>query len=594
MMHLSPHKRPHRMMLFQPSISGQNWQIYHDYGHSQASNYPIASSRLQPSNYSNFSKKKKKGKRNGQKIKANQGSGQDKRKEKALPLVSQAPFPKNKANRLPKTITNLPPEKRSAKLKKTIMNTESNGIKIGMPIQPPIIPIHSSILKENLQIGNKNDLKSHRGKERKVPIQPPLTNLNDPKVMETEDIKHSSKKKKNKKGQNRRNQKGTKKNKHRKRLKIQRRTIAQNYKTELCQSHQTLGYCEYENLCQFAHGVDELKPRQFGLKYKTEECKNYHADGHCRFGSRCKFLHDEKRLKKGENEFWLVSDKENLIRVEVVENELRKAQLEALIKSPNPDDKPPQEAELWSTLNVSSTTQVFEDNSSQMEVPLQPILITPVMNQTNSFPSPYCSVYHNLPSQSTETMSHRQRNTLSELTNSLSSQSLYPFNHNQNRVLSEQRLDIMESVNHGQSQLVENNALYYAPTPQIVSPSSDPAHCGKTSDIRVSTREEQQDNDLQPQAIKYETMENEIRSIEVFDGSPTIENTEARSGLYTRSCYYQDQILAQQYQQYVQQGNGHRNTNGIEEYTHCYPYTQEFNDYEANISAIQEPIVKIM
>lgn len=358
MMHFSPHKRPHGMMVIQPSMSGQNWPIFSEYGHcAQPQKYIMPSSRLQRSNHSDFSKKtiktnsytfkkgknrkdtsnhrrgkkytsyigkkKKKGKRSDQKMKTNQGYGHvskamdsmvDKTKEKALPLISQAPFPENMAERLPKTIRSLPPEKTSVKLKKKIINPESHEIRgMGIPIQPPIVPIHSSMLQGNLQLGNKNDIKrahtitskhsklngiNHHEKENKVPIQPPPVNANDLKVIRTEDLKHSSKKKKSKKGPNRRNQKGFKKNKHRRRLKIQRRTIAQNYKTELCQSHLTLGYCEYEELCQFAHGVDELLPRQFGLKYKTEKCKNYHTDGHCRFGSRCKFLHDEVRKKK--------------------------------------------------------------------------------------------------------------------------------------------------------------------------------------------------------------------------------------------------------------------------------------------------------
>lgn len=114
--------------------------------------------------------------------------------------------------------------------------------------------------------------------------------------------------------------------------------IAQNYKTEICQSHKNLGHCEYESNCQFAHGIHELRPRHYGLKYKTQKCINFHTEGYCRFGSRCKFIHDERRLQVKEDEFWLVSPSENLIRIEVVDNDLRKEELKALVEQDGSDD----------------------------------------------------------------------------------------------------------------------------------------------------------------------------------------------------------------------------------------------------------------
>jgi len=43
---------------------------------------------------------------------------------------------------------------------------------------------------------------------------------------------------------------------------------------------------------QFAHGVMELRSREFDSKYKTELCKNYYLFGpsSCFFASRCKFI----------------------------------------------------------------------------------------------------------------------------------------------------------------------------------------------------------------------------------------------------------------------------------------------------------------
>jgi len=112
--------------------------------------------------------------------------------------------------------------------------------------------------------------------------------------------------------------------------------IIQNYKTEICRSHRQTGLCEYDNSCQFAHGIHELRPRHYGLKYKTQECKNYHSEGYCRFGSRCKFIHDEHRIRVANDEFWLVSPSENLVRVEVVENPSRQAELAKLFNLDEP------------------------------------------------------------------------------------------------------------------------------------------------------------------------------------------------------------------------------------------------------------------
>ena len=58
----------------------------------------------------------------------------------------------------------------------------------------------------------------------------------------------------------------------------------------------------------------------YDSKYKTELCKRFHVlgpDG-CRFGARCKFLHDELRVKAGDGEYWLCSEREQIVRVEVI------------------------------------------------------------------------------------------------------------------------------------------------------------------------------------------------------------------------------------------------------------------------------------
>jgi hypothetical protein len=105
------------------------------------------------------------------------------------------------------------------------------------------------------------------------------------------------------------------------------------YKTEICRSHATTGYCEYGAYCQFAHGVSELRSRDFDVKYKTKLCKNFFETGQCRFASRCKFIHDEQRVQVSDTEFWLVSPSDNLVRVEVAHTPERRAQLQSLVTS---------------------------------------------------------------------------------------------------------------------------------------------------------------------------------------------------------------------------------------------------------------------
>jgi hypothetical protein len=64
------------------------------------------------------------------------------------------------------------------------------------------------------------------------------------------------------------------------------------YKTELCRSWAETGACRYGNKCQFAHGVEELRPVARHPKYKTEICRTFHTLGTCPYGTRCRFIHN--------------------------------------------------------------------------------------------------------------------------------------------------------------------------------------------------------------------------------------------------------------------------------------------------------------
>ncbi|XP_034712739.1 cysteine three histidine 1 [Etheostoma cragini] len=64
------------------------------------------------------------------------------------------------------------------------------------------------------------------------------------------------------------------------------------YKTELCTSYSTTGFCKYAERCQFAHGLHELHVPFRHPKYKTELCRSFHTTSYCYYGSRCLFVHN--------------------------------------------------------------------------------------------------------------------------------------------------------------------------------------------------------------------------------------------------------------------------------------------------------------
>ncbi|XP_069501268.1 mRNA decay activator protein ZFP36L2-like [Ambystoma mexicanum] len=69
------------------------------------------------------------------------------------------------------------------------------------------------------------------------------------------------------------------------------------YKTELCSRYTESGTCSYDDRCQFAHGLHELRVPSQHPKYKTELCRSFHSLGFCPYGLRCLFIHspDERR-----------------------------------------------------------------------------------------------------------------------------------------------------------------------------------------------------------------------------------------------------------------------------------------------------------
>ncbi|XP_075499633.1 zinc finger CCCH domain-containing protein 14-like [Primulina tabacum] len=70
-------------------------------------------------------------------------------------------------------------------------------------------------------------------------------------------------------------------------------------KTELCNKWQETGACPYGENCQFAHGINELRPVIRHPRYKTEVCRMVLTGDICPYGHRCHFRHsltEQERL----------------------------------------------------------------------------------------------------------------------------------------------------------------------------------------------------------------------------------------------------------------------------------------------------------
>ncbi|KAL8463420.1 hypothetical protein ACS0TY_033404 [Phlomoides rotata] len=75
-------------------------------------------------------------------------------------------------------------------------------------------------------------------------------------------------------------------------------------KTELCNKWQQTGTCPYGDNCQFAHGVEELRPVLRHPRYKTEVCRMVLNGVPCPYGHRCHFRHsltDQEQLTRAMN-----------------------------------------------------------------------------------------------------------------------------------------------------------------------------------------------------------------------------------------------------------------------------------------------------
>lgn len=65
------------------------------------------------------------------------------------------------------------------------------------------------------------------------------------------------------------------------------------FKTEYCRNFKEKGKCVYGDLCQFAHGAEEMREVGMHTNYKTKPCRKYWIAGACPYGPRCNFMHNE-------------------------------------------------------------------------------------------------------------------------------------------------------------------------------------------------------------------------------------------------------------------------------------------------------------
>ena len=79
------------------------------------------------------------------------------------------------------------------------------------------------------------------------------------------------------------------------------------YKTKLCHNYESDGICQYDEMCHYAHGEDELREeteadREMAIQgkikknpfYKTIMCKSIED---CQYGENCVYAHTEDELR---------------------------------------------------------------------------------------------------------------------------------------------------------------------------------------------------------------------------------------------------------------------------------------------------------
>jgi hypothetical protein len=90
-----------------------------------------------------------------------------------------------------------------------------------------------------------------------------------------------------------------------------------SYKTSLCKNYMMGMYCQFADKCQYAHGRHELRDKPAAVPpsqlpeevkkrlvekakalpgYKTKMCNNFENEGHCQYDDMCHYAHGEEEL----------------------------------------------------------------------------------------------------------------------------------------------------------------------------------------------------------------------------------------------------------------------------------------------------------
>jgi len=68
-------------------------------------------------------------------------------------------------------------------------------------------------------------------------------------------------------------------------------------KTKLCKNFEIYGTCKYGNMCNYAHGEEELFKKVTPNNFMTKLCTSFQDNGVCMYGKKCQFLHSIYDLK---------------------------------------------------------------------------------------------------------------------------------------------------------------------------------------------------------------------------------------------------------------------------------------------------------
>ena len=77
-------------------------------------------------------------------------------------------------------------------------------------------------------------------------------------------------------------------------IKVKGMSANLRYKTQMCSSLETRGFCPHAKFCNYAHSSEELRTNS---SYKTKLCRFFMDQGSCPHGDQCHYAHGDHELK---------------------------------------------------------------------------------------------------------------------------------------------------------------------------------------------------------------------------------------------------------------------------------------------------------